>query len=1794
MPLDNAGNILNTALNVNLNSNSQSFSDWIGVDDTNDYYGLNLSGRSSLNLALTNLSANVNIDLLNSSGGLIARSENANSIAESINSILDAGSYYIRVYQGATNSGTNYNLSVAVQNNSQPNLVWRNSATGENALWQMNGDSLLNGAYFNQLADNNWKIEGTADFNRDGQLDIVWRNSATGQNALWYMNGTTLLGTAYFNQLADTNWKIVGTADFNRDGQPDIVWRNSATGENALWYMNNATLLGGVYFNKLADNNWKIEGTADFNRDGQSDIVWRNSVTGENALWYMNGTTLLSGVYFNKLADNNWKIEGTADFNRDGQPDIVWRNSVTGQNALWYMNGTTLLSGVYFNQLGDTNWKIAGIGSRFNEPTAIDLAGNTTANSFNTGTINGNGTFRDRVDATDSNDYYRFNVATTSDFTLSLNGLSADANVQLLDSNGAFIQGSTNTGTTAESISRSLNAGNYYVRVYSLGGGTNYNLNLSAIPQDYAGNTFSTARNIGTLSSTQTFNDFVGDSDPNDYYKFSVNTPTNLNLSLNGLSNNADIRVLQDLNANGQSDAIEILTSSKLTGNASESINLPLGVGNYYIHVYPVGNSVNTNYNLSVSAASFGNYDYIDPSPVNNTYFGSSVTRSFFNSKGIGTYQSQFGTFLMYGAIADYYTNNQYANNNTTNGLFGVYSGLGLPTSPIYKKEDGSFVMEFEGGTLTNRNGIVTPSYNQKASSFALVGQGAPDGTELQWKNDYIYWSQNSVGNPTGSVRRVTGGWVQEFTASPKGDGDSIFFVRDGQQLTQGGPYRVQGWMLDIYRLTGGYERQNGGLGFPTQATEQSNVNGYKYYHTFENGFIGITADNKIAIKNWQGQLINVVGYDGVAINSTYRNTFNRDGSSSFLGSPINNVHSWGDGYIQDFSGGFDAKGGIMKSNANDNSYWVGGDFWNKFLQMGGAGGSLRYPTSDRYAADNGWRQQFQGGTIFKSADGSFSVLIVGNDGGATHSTYVNTFNRDGGTASLGSPINNVHPWGNGYIQDFTGGSDGKGGIMKSNANDNSYWVGGDFWNKFLEIGGAGSILGYPTSDRYSTNGSWRQDFQGGVIIQSSKGIFPAFGGIGAHYLNDEGGERGRLGSPTSGEIGVGNGVIHQYFDNGYIIYNDNGSTYTVIDNKASGLVRASFSGWVMPSIGVYLRNSPHLNDKTSQAKPYHETLYFDGWTTGDVVTDYSLGTPDNRWFKVAGTNYWVPSGYINGNPPTISVGGDYTGSSGTVSSDIVYVNFSGWVMPDIGVALRNSPHLNDKNGQAKPYHQTLSFDAWTTGDTVTDYQLGTPDNRWFRIAGTNEWVPSGYIYGNPPGSGYTNPGTSTPTNTGGTVDSEIILKNFSGWVMPGIGVALRNSPHLSDKNGQAKSYHETISFDAWTTGDTVIDYMAGTPDNRWFRIAGTNNWVPSGYIYGNPEGMPNDTNNGNSNNNSNDVLIRNPDNYDGGNSYISIASTSDARDGDNTVIIGDKITIRGQAKNVQNLRFYIGDTQITLGQIDFLDNDYYGTLTIPDNMNAGTYSVKIVANNNQGGYYESFGSGIKLLGSALPIENYIYSQMRDNRNNVDSISLLNSSSTDFLLSKIPGFTGLAKSLAYILWANKVAGGRDWDHKWKEEVRPDKHGQWTSDIDEYGIQRSYKFEMWSNIHYGYVGKFAGFSDWELIGGAGAAQILTNAKNNNIDLKSFAFNVVETITEFIKNPLNINNIFRVASLIDTVQKLIGGSNVNAVLIDPSSWDDPSDKKSVELGVQLYYNYGYDLSRDNFVGKLHQVNADKFYS
>lgn len=244
--------------------------------------------------------------------------------------------------------------------------------------------------------------------------------------------------------------------------------------------------------------------------------------------------------------------------------------------------------------------------------------------------------------------------------------------------------------------------------------------------------------------------------------------------------------------------------------------------------------------------------------------------------------------------------------------------------------------------------------------------------------------------------------------------------------------------------------------------------------------------------------LDNTVGYDGGSTHQTYINTFNRNGGSSSLGSPTNNVHRWEGGYIQDFSGGYDARGGIMKSNANDMSYWVGGEFWTRFLAAGDAR-VLGYPTSDSYqiTKSNGdvyKKQDFQNGSI------EFFVRSGTGNGG-------------------GNDPDPVYPPTN-----------------PTSVTINGYTVGGNFYPVFQNYQGT---LGNPISGvQYNSNtGASYQLFSSGSIVSSGYGTFPIYGAIRDAYLKT-GGLNGFLGAPYTGEVGYGNGVIIQRFTGGYIIWN--------------------------------------------------------------------------------------------------------------------------------------------------------------------------------------------------------------------------------------------------------------------------------------------------------------------------------------------------------------------------------------------------------------------------------------------------------------------------------------------------------------------------------------------------------------------------------------------------------------------------------------------------------------------------------
>jgi Peptidase family M23 len=91
--------------------------------------------------------------------------------------------------------------------------------------------------------------------------------------------------------------------------------------------------------------------------------------------------------------------------------------------------------------------------------------------------------------------------------------------------------------------------------------------------------------------------------------------------------------------------------------------------------------------------------------------------------------------------------------------------------------------------------------------------------------------------------------------------------------------------------------------------------------------------------------------------------------------------------------------------------------------------------------------------------------------------------------------------------------------------------------------------------------------------------------------------------------------------------------------------------------------------------------------------------------------------------------------------------------------------------------------------------------------------------------------GIVTPPPPGG-----VTLVNFSAVTAPA-GVNVRSAPSTSAPIVGSYGGNVKVNFDGWTPGDSVPDTWTGKPDRRWYRIAGTNNWIASAVVNGNAPG---------------------------------------------------------------------------------------------------------------------------------------------------------------------------------------------------------------------------------------------------------------------------------------------------------------------------------------------------------------------
>lgn len=419
-----------------------------------DYFSFTLTSRSAIALSLTGLGANADLELFNGNQSLIRASSNPGSAGELINSLLDPGNYYVRV----SGNQTPYSLSFQQEPTTQTEVFWRNSATGENLIWVMDGSSITAGIALDSVSTD-WEMVGAADFNRDGFRDLLWRNRVSGIAGAWLMNQTQV--TAWFPVTSLTAHLALTVGDFNQDTHPDVVIRGAGEAGNELHFI--LLLVDGqataVRELPAVGLNWTIAAAADFNSDGKPDILWRNQVTGDNGIWIMDGTQPVGYEALpNVFPGDGWELTGAADFNQDGKPDLLWRNGTV--NGIWLLNGSQVTGYDSLIAVG-ADWQPKPYSAAVER--WIDSAGATIATAFDVGVLETIASYQEHLTGTEA-DVFQFTLTNLT--PQELIATAPGQTVELLDA-------------SFQPIPNLLAAGIYYVRVTGSG---NYTLTLENAP----------------------------------------------------------------------------------------------------------------------------------------------------------------------------------------------------------------------------------------------------------------------------------------------------------------------------------------------------------------------------------------------------------------------------------------------------------------------------------------------------------------------------------------------------------------------------------------------------------------------------------------------------------------------------------------------------------------------------------------------------------------------------------------------------------------------------------------------------------------------------------------------------------------------------------------------------------------------------------------------------------------------------------------------------------------------------------------------------------------------------------------------------------------------------------------------------------------------------------------------------------------------------------------------------------------------------------------------------------------
>jgi hypothetical protein len=272
---DYAGNSLGSARNIGTLSTATATSrDFVGSDDTQDFYKVTLTATKPFTATLSGLAANEDLQLIQDknsngiidSGETITTSSKTGTSGETISKPLTAGTWYFRVFRPSTGGDSNYSLSLSPVGHTKIVFNYNFDASGffaahPSAKDRLNDAAATYGILLDNLGSitpgsgNTW-TEVFSNPGTSGGPEVTLNNPTVASNTLViYVGGRSDLSGSELGEGGPGGWSASGTSSWL-----NTVKTRGQSGVNSSPVADFAPWGGMISFKSTA--NWNFNSTS--------------------------------------------------------------------------------------------------------------------------------------------------------------------------------------------------------------------------------------------------------------------------------------------------------------------------------------------------------------------------------------------------------------------------------------------------------------------------------------------------------------------------------------------------------------------------------------------------------------------------------------------------------------------------------------------------------------------------------------------------------------------------------------------------------------------------------------------------------------------------------------------------------------------------------------------------------------------------------------------------------------------------------------------------------------------------------------------------------------------------------------------------------------------------------------------------------------------------------------------------------------------------------------------------------------------------------------------------------------------------------------------------------------------------------------------------------------------------------------------------------------------------------------------------------------------------------------------